>query len=253
MTSDYLLFASFFLSSLALAQECSNASLSGPYAFSASGTLTVNSKTTTNSEVGRIVFDGKGSLTGYSARTNNGVTSVGSFTGTYAIGSDCTTTGKTTYADGTIDFDMVIVNAGSDFSFILRDPAFTESGNGTKIEAQGACSAATVFGAYGYQGDGQVTVDGKVFSLAEIGILTFNGKGGVTGTYSAVAAGAVERLTFTGSYELAGDCTANLKFTVGSANYLTNFVVANMGNTLFYSEVGPNTVIVGQGARTFPK
>lgn len=250
-------FTSFLLISLTatatfvFGQDCSNASLSGPYAYAAHGTVTVNSRTITNSEVGRFVFDGKGAITGVAAVTSTGTTVVGDFTGAYAVGSDCTVTGKTTFAGVTTDFDAVVVSGGSDFVFANRDGTSTLSGAGTKIEAQGACSAATLSGAYGYQGDGSVMIENRVLSLAEVGVFTFNGRGGVTGVYSASAAGLVERMTFSGTYEIGANCTGNMKFKVGDADYVTNFAVASAGNTVLYSEVGPNTVITGQAGRTF--
>ena len=236
---------------LTFGQECSNASLSGPYAYAAHGTVTVNSRTITNSEVGRLVFDGKGAITGVAAVTSTGTTVVGDFTGTYAVGSDCTVTGKTTFAGVTTDFDAVVVSGGGDFVFVNRDGTSTLAGAGTKIEAQGACSAATLSGAYGYQGDGSVMLENRVLSLAEVGVFTFNGRGGVTGVYSASAAGLVERMTFSGAYEIADNCTGNIQFKVGEASYVTNFAVASGGNVLLYSEVGPTTVITGNAGRTF--
>lgn len=252
MINYSICFLSLFLSSVAFGQ-CTNASLSGAYAYAASGKTTAAGKLTNNSEVGRIVFDGNGGLTGLAARTVNGATATGTFSGSYAVGADCTGTGKMVVAEGTLDFDVVVVNAGSDFAFVLRDPVYTEAGNGTKIEAQGKCNAATLSGTYGYQGTGDITLDGKTHSLVEIGIMSFDGAGSVTATYSAAAAGAVERLTFTGKYELGEDCTANFSFTVAGSNYVTNFVVANGGNSLYYSEVGPATAITGSGVRTNPK
>ncbi|MDZ4801967.1 MAG: hypothetical protein SGI92_27750 [Bryobacteraceae bacterium] len=253
MKTTCLFLLPFCFSGALLAQNCNNASLSGAYAYAASGNMTVDGKISNNSEVGRMVFDGKGGITGYAARTVAGTSNVGTFTGSYAVGADCTTTGRTTYSDGALDFDMVVVNAGNDFVFVLRHPAFTESGSGTKIEAQGKCSAASVSGAFGYQGDGNITLDGKLQTLVEVGILTFNGTGSVTGTYSAAAGGELERLTFTGTYELGEDCTGNMKFNIAGGAYVNNFVIASGTNTMLYSEVGPNSVITGSGARTTPK
>lgn len=238
------------LTSAAVAQECSNGTIRGAYAYSIDGTATIDGKTITNSEVGRIVFDGGGKFTARAASTTNGVTSIGDATGEYLLGSDCTMTGKT--PEG-LQFDGVVVNAGSDFFIMVREPGATRSGGGSKIEGQGACSPASLKASYGYFAEGSLTADGAVIGIGELGVLKFDGTGGVTGVYSASAAGVVERKTYDGKYEVAQDCTANAKFTINGAEYVMNLVVANSGNTFAFSIAGGGSVLTGQGARQFPQ
>jgi hypothetical protein len=186
----------FVIGSLAMGQDCSNATLRGAYAYASDGTATDDGKTFTNSEVGRVVFDGAGKLTARVASTTNGVTTVADAAGEYLIGSDCTMTGRT--PDG-LEFDGVVVNSGADFFIMLREPGLTRSGAGTKIEATGACSTATLNSSFGYFAEGTLTVDGTVIGLGELGILKFDGAGGVTGVYSTSSKGLVERKTFSGT------------------------------------------------------
>lgn len=238
------------LSALANArgQECSNATLQGAYAYTVDVITTVEGKTFTNSDVGRVVFDGAGKFTLRVASTVNGATTVGDGAGEYLVGTDCTMTGK---AEG-IEFDGVVVNGGSDFAIIVREPGLSRAGNGTKIEGQ-SCSPAAIAGAFGYQGQGSTSSDGRVFSLSEVGQLTFDAAGKITGVYSASSGGRVERREISGTFEVAADCTANASYKVGEVSYLMNFVVANNGNTFAYSETGGGTTITGAGARLFPR
>jgi hypothetical protein len=146
------------------------------------------------------------------------------------------------------------VNGGSDYLYVVRDPNATLSGVGTKVEAQGSCSAGMLIGAFGYAGDGSITAaDGRAVSIAEIGIITFDGAGNLSGIYSAVADGKSERREYSGVYSVAENCTANAQFKIRDANYNVNFVVANGGGCLSYSEVGPDSVIAGLMTRTFPR
>ena len=240
----------FVIGSLAMGQDCSNATLRGAYAYASDGTATDDGKTFTNSEVGRVVFDGAGKLTARVASTTNGVTTVADAAGEYLIGSDCTMTGRT--PDG-LEFDGVVVNSGADFFIMLREPGLTRSGAGTKIEATGACSTATLNSSFGYFAEGTLTVDGTVIGLGELGLLKFDGAGGVTGVYSASSKGLVERKTFTGRYEVAGDCTATATFKIDGVDYLMNYVVASSGNAFALSISGGGSVLTGQGARQVPR
>jgi len=243
-----------FLITGAFAQECSVASLTGAYGYTLSGTVTnAENRPITNSQVGRIVFDGKGGFTGVGAVTSGAKVEVGEFTGQIAIGADCTATGKTVSSGNSTDFDLVVVNAGSDFALVLRASDATLSGNGTKVEGQGACTPSILTGTYGYQGDGVVAMDGKAVSTAEIGILTFDGKGAFSGTSSLISAGQSTRQSFTGTYELTDICFAAAVYKVGDVAYQMNFMVTGGGNQILYSELASGYVATGAGTRTFPK
>ena len=234
-----------------VAQECSNATLKGAYAYAIDGIVSVDGKTVTNSDVGRIVFDGSGKFTGKAAFTVNGATTIGDFAGQYLLGSDCTMTGKSD-PDG-VDFDAVVINAGSDFLLVVREPGFTRSGGGSRIEPQTVCSMAGLNSAFGYQGDGSIMSDGKAISLAEIGTLVFNGSGQVKGIYSASLGGLVERREYAGTYKVNADCTASATFKIGDTDYIMNFVVANLGNSLLYSTSGGGITLTGSASRQFPR
>jgi len=236
------------LSASAFSQQCDNSTLRGAYAYSVDVIATVDGKTVTNSDVGRIVFDGAGKYNVHAASTTNGTTTVGDGSGEYLIGTDCTMTGK---GDG-VEFDGVVVNGGSDFAIVVREPGLSRSGNGTKIEGQ-SCSAASIAGSFGYSGEGSASADGRVFSLSEVGIVTFTAAGRITGVYSASSGGIVERREISGTFEIGSDCTGNASYKVGGTDYLMNFVAASSNNTFYYSETGAGTTMTGVGARVFPK
>ena len=234
------------------AQDCSTASLTGPFGFTVKGTVTnENNRPITSSQVGRIAFDGKGAFTGFSASTSGAKVNVGEFTGQISIGSDCTATGKSSSAGGSLDFDLVVVNGGNDFALVFRASDSNLSGYGTKIEGQGSCTAATLNGNYGYQGEGVIAIDGRAVSTAEVGILTFDGKGGVAGTYSNIAGGQATRQSFTGIYEMVPEaCFASAAYKIGDLTYQLNFMITSGGNQILYSELASGYVMTGSGVRT---
>ncbi len=251
MSIRLFLFSFVLASAGVYAQECSNASLTGAFGYTLSGTVTNgDGKLVRSSQVGRIVFDGKGAYTGVAAVSLQTTVEVSEFSGQISIGADCTATAKTgTGADAT-DLDLIVVNDGNDFSAVVRAGDATLVGVGTKVEGKGTCSLATLNGTYGYQGEGVAAINGKSVSTAEIGILTFDGKEGVTGTFSAIGGGQMNRQSFTGTYALSDICFGSAAYKVGDVTYQMNFMVTGGGNQLLYSELAAGAVTTGSGART---
>jgi hypothetical protein len=107
MTSNSLFVFALLSVGICAAQECSNATLTGPFGYTIKGTVTTEgNRFITNSEVGRVVFDGKGAFTGVAAVTSGGAATVGEFKGEIQVGTDCTATGKVVYPNVTLDFDI---------------------------------------------------------------------------------------------------------------------------------------------------
>ena len=103
-----IVLASFALSSAAWAATCSNASLSGTYGFLHDGTD--SNGTPATAAVSQITFDSTtGTFTGETKASHDGVITTFSFTGIYAIASNCTGTGTPT---GGSPFSIVVTSTG---------------------------------------------------------------------------------------------------------------------------------------------
>lgn len=265
LSTRFLFFSLLVAAPLAFGQgECTSASLKGAYAYAGDGTITANGKAFTNSRVGRMVFDGAGQLTGYEASTNAGDTKVYSYDGTISIGADCTATGVFNLPDGAkASFDLVVTGGGASFVYVVRDPAQVLAGTGNVISsataklpqlstaALTACSAETLKGAFGYAADGVITFNNLTLSVAEVGLSSYDGAGGIKGVYSLVTPLGSERMEFTGTYTVAEDCTGNAQIKVRGETLNQNFVVNSDGLGIFYSETGGGITMTGVSARTF--
>src|ERR1035438_211782 len=85
------------LSSTAKADDkgCSNATLRGSYAQTGTGVITAPpDQACPFANVGTLVFDGNGGLTGALVVSSNGSSSQATETGTYTVNSDCTGTDR---------------------------------------------------------------------------------------------------------------------------------------------------------------
>ncbi len=101
-------------------EPCSNASLSGSFGFTATGTVLAVGPV---AQVGRQTFDGEGNTAGTGTISANGNIFRGTFTGTYTVNPDCT--GSLTFEEsvlGVVHADVVIVDDGREFRAIQTDP-----------------------------------------------------------------------------------------------------------------------------------
>ncbi len=106
--ASMIVLAPFAFSSAAWA-TCSNKSLSGTYGF-LHGTTDSNG-TPDSAAVSQVTFDSTtGTFTGETTASHDGVIITESLTGTYAVASNCTGTGKPT--------------GGSPFSFVVTSTGF---------------------------------------------------------------------------------------------------------------------------------
>jgi hypothetical protein len=78
------------------------------------------------------------------------------------------------------------------------------------------CNNSNVKGAYGHLANASLPTGGgeagpvSSTPLVTVGLLTFDGKGGITGSASGVKAGVTTPVTVTGTYSVGDDCTLTI-------------------------------------------
>src|SRR6266571_874299 len=137
--------ASLLVSSLATAvsaqERCTNASLSGSYAFKVDGAnvyIPLPGGPGPFAAVGKNTYDGKGGMQGSIVISSNGVIIPANYTGTYTVQSDCTGFKSATFTSGllqgaTVDFDFVIDDDAREIRMIVSDDGFAVSGSARKL------------------------------------------------------------------------------------------------------------------------
>ena len=115
------------LSSTAKASDkgCSNATLRGTYAQTGAGVITAPpDQAGPFANVGTLIFDGNGGLTGALVVSSNGSSSQATETGTYTVNSDCTGTYTVQIAPFGITSQafFAIDTNGDELEIIVTDP-----------------------------------------------------------------------------------------------------------------------------------
>jgi hypothetical protein len=237
-----IVLASFALSSDAWAATCSNASLSGTYAFLHGGTDGAG-----NPAVGltQVTFDSTtGTFTGETTASHDGVIATEPLTGTYAIASNCTGTG--TPAGGS-PFSIVVTSTGFLALHLCSEGFAVKQGPPT-------CTNAGVKGSFGFETTGLflagAPATGWVAFIGELK-LTVNpsGEGVIRGHVASSEDGTF--LTFeeepvTGSYRVGTDCSGTATITPkGHSEMHFSLVVVDGGNEMLAVETDANTVVSG--------
>jgi hypothetical protein len=92
--------------------QCSNASLNGTFFYTLGGSVKSGATTASYDELGKVVADGNGNLSGTTTTSIAGVLATLPVTGTYTVKSDCSGTGTLTTSADTLQFTLQLVSGG---------------------------------------------------------------------------------------------------------------------------------------------
>jgi hypothetical protein len=237
--AQMIVLASFVLSSAAWA-TCSNASLSGTYGFLHLGTD--SNGTPATAAVSQVRFDStKGTFTGETIASHDGVIATESLTGTYVVASNCTGTGIP--ADGS-PFSIVVTSTGFLAAHLFSEGFAVKQGSPT-------CTNAGVKGGFGFETTGVVLAGAPAAAaVAFIGELKLtvnsSGEGMISGHVASSENGTFAEEPVTGSFTIHEDCRGRATITPkGHSEMHFNLVVVDGGSEMLVVETDADTVVSG--------
>ena len=238
--------------------RCSVATLKGSYGLVEQGTVVVDIGMAglppvpfPTANVAVVTYDGAGTLTATYRATFGGVPlPPGSVTGTYTVGADCT------YTDSVPSVMMqragVIVGEGTNQE--VRTVSTTEwivaTGARTKMSV-GNCSVGDLKGQYLLVSQGVIGPPSARLPVANVGLITFNGRGNFYGRSTVNVAGTIVPNPFTGTYSVNANCAVSGEIldAIGTA-HLTGVLVGQGANQeLRFLITEPGTVLAGSVKR----
>ena len=129
-------------------------------------------------------------------------------------------------------------------------------GIATTAKAQGPqCSNASLQGTYAQKGTGVITAPPDMAGpLANVGTLTFDGNGNVTGVLVNSLNGTTVQTTETGTYKVNSDCTGTYTVQLAPLGITTNafFVIGDSLNEIQIISTDPGGVITCVARKLFP-
>ena len=104
------------------------------------------------------------------------------------------------------------------------------------VHAQSGCTDATLTGNYGFSDSGFVsnnrTGSGNEVPLSAVGVLTFDGAGNASISYTVADNGTIlTNVTGSGTYAVDSGCAGSISFTSGAAAGITFNIVTVGGGT----------------------
>src|SRR5215469_10857851 len=229
-------------------------SISGGYAYNINGSAAdpIAGDLTRIAEAGRLTADGAGDVNGTDSVMVAGSLIRRTFTGTYTINGDGTGVFVLNPSWGPpIHADFVAGEGDRILRFVLTDYGNTISG---LMEAQQTTrqppppqgySAAALNGAYDYRiGGSGVDFFGNVIPIREIGRLTTDGAGNITGSSTVSLNGSAVKRTLSGVYFINADGSGaatlypswgppiDMDLFVSANGLKAEFVVTDYGDTL---------------------
>jgi len=227
----------FFIAALALSAQAatfSKASLKGSYSFLIN-LSTANPSSNEFGMVGVLTFDGKGNVTGSFTSNTAGAVLTGTLGGTYTVSSNGTgtitfTTGSTARFAMTLNSTTAGVAAG--VQLLQTNDTNNEIQSGTAVLQSTTAQTYTVAslnGTYSFLWN-MWTATSSFPEFGTIGVITFDGKGNVSGTQTYMQDGALHTTSVTGTYTVNSNGTGIFSSTSAgfSAAFGLNSVVSGL-------------------------
>jgi uncharacterized membrane protein len=227
----------------AVADEgCSNASVRGAYGFADQGQAFTagGGEGADIAAAGRIVFDGKGGLTGTEWESFNGAITTIPFSGEYSVQPDCT--GQTVIHDGqTAHLKFTLVEHGQEANYFITDQGVVAAGQISRVQLK-HCSDATLRGVLSFSASGSaVGTTGELGDIAVSARIVFDGHGKSTQTTNSSFNGFQSEAPETATYSVNPDCTgsATISHADGTIEHI-NFVIVEGGGEIkfFVNQLG---------------
>jgi hypothetical protein len=222
------------------ADTCAPTDIQGPYGFQLAGTTTISGSQTPIAAVGRVVFDGKESVSGVSSVNFNGLFLGNPITGTYEIKQDCTLTLNLQDTSGAFQhFSGKAAPGGNRAEIHQSDPGTGE--RGLMVRSADGCDAT------GFRGQYNFTMSGSVTPLASEGL---KGSGSAKALVQADGTGNLIVLRgdakTSGTYSVDSDCFVEMDFGLAAGDSSTSIklrgMLVNGGKEVLAVETDPEQV-----------
>jgi hypothetical protein len=226
---------------------CTNSLLSGTYFYTLNGSvigLIGTTQPAPYAELGEMVADGQGNITGSSYTDQNGALANPSLSGTYTVTPSCAGSMSLSINSVPLGINFQVVDGGRGMILALATPSDVVVGGAYRavIAESTQCGNGSFAGNYGYLLNGMA--GGTPYS--EEGELTADGNGNLTVSSVLNRNGTISQVPGTGSYSLSADCSGTAAITdqFGTHNYRIALVLASRFALLLETDAG--TIVTGR-------
>jgi uncharacterized protein (TIGR03437 family) len=235
--------------------SCTTSTLDGTYFYLMGGFVSSSGNLDAYAELGKLIMDGQGNVSGQFQSSLGGSISSHSVTGTYTVQTHCAAT-MLTSVDGQAasPVSFQITNGGLAGVVAYSMPGAVVTGRGYRQTAQAAttqCSTGSLSGSYGYLLSGFTSVSVSATVYSDAGNVVSDGNGNLASQSLVNVGGTTVQVQATGSYSVSSDCsgTAQLTDQYGTTNYA--FSVVQDGQAVLFMETDAGTTVSGSAQPQF--
>lgn len=235
--------------------SCSTSMVNGTYFYTLAGTVQFGGAEAPYAELGELVADGSGDVSGTSFRNLNGQRNTYPLVGTYSIQSNCGGSITLTVNSQTISaLTFQVINNAQAMILAISNNGEVVTGRAYRTTAGSGspqCSNGSLSGTYGYVLTGFATESGGSYLYSDSGQVTADGNGNLTATSVANFGGTFSNVTGTGTYSVTGQCygTASVTTENATSNYV--FAIVQDGQEVLFLETDAGTTVGGTGQPQF--
>jgi hypothetical protein len=217
---------------------CGTSMVNGTYFYILGGTAASSGVFLPYAELGELIADGSGSVSGKSFATVNGQNGTYSLAGTYSVQSNCTgSVSLTVNSQTTATLTFQVINNGQAMIVAISNSGEVVTGRAYRQTAGGGspqCGNGSLSGTYGYLLTGSVALSGGTYTYSDSGQVSGDGNGNLTTTSVANVGGSASNISGTGTYAVTNQCygTASITSQAGSSNYV--FAIVQDGQAVLF-------------------
>ena len=232
--------------------NCTASMLNGTYFYLLTGTVSTGGPSVPYAELGQLLANGSGGLSGNSSSNLNGLPKTNSLTGSYTMQFNCSGSITITINSQTSEaLTFQVINNGQGMILATSNSGQIITGRAYRTSAatgSPACGPGSFSGTYGYSLNGYSTASGVSYLYTESGQVTADGNGNLTLTSVGNQGGAFSNITGTGSYSITSQCsgTASIYFQGSGAKNYAIAIVEDGQQALFF-ETDSGTTVSGAG------
>jgi len=115
-----------------------------------------------------------------------------------------------------------------------------------QAQISGTCNNSNLNGTYPYLLSGTVKNGNSNVAYEELGKLSMDGKGGLSGSSTTSTAGVIGQTTFSGTYSVQSNCSGTGTWATNSQTTTFSFQIVNGGSLALVLVTVANTVVDGR-------
>jgi uncharacterized protein (TIGR03437 family) len=232
---------------------CTNATFTGTYYYVVSGDVASGMEFNPYAEMGQLVADGHGNVSGRSQASVGGSLTSYTLVGTYSVQTNCAgTLTLTANSKPTAPITFQVLNGGEGAVIAYSQQSAVITGRAYRSDEAGQCGNGSLSGGYAFLLTGVDYISGNEDYYSSAGNMVSDGNGNLTSVVSTVNINGTTAIgSATGSYSLQSDCsgTARVSGSSGTTNY--SVAVVENGQAIVFLETDTNTTVGGTAQPQF--